>query len=271
MTNITFDNQILKLYDSDKTAETLTLKFLATMYQMSFISDIFHSTNIKEKISHIIKTTETGDFVCNFDNYTCVTSIASVMTEIVTADTKEVQSLDEENNPIMVIVPDSSTETVELITVTLRYEDPVTLLVEKLNNQINPTIDVETCTLEELKAYTQEKNKKAFSDFLYQNPLLWNDLKYYGITKEDQEEMQRDLATYNLKQSMGYTDWKLKWHDQKKACRDFTFEEFTALLNAIVDFVDPYRRLQEEYKQTIYDAKDKSKIINLKIEYKPAN
>lgn len=268
MTNITFDNQVLKIYDSEKTPETLTLKFLASMYPMSLITSTFHSNNIKEKINHIVKTTETGDYVCSFNNYTSVTSISSVMTEIVTADTKEVQSLDENNKPIIVVVPDSTTEMVELIVVTLKYEDPVALLVEKLNKQINPKIDVETCTLEELKAYTQEKNKKAFADFLYQNPLLGDDLKYYGITKEDQEEMQTDLTTYNLKQSMGYTDWKLKWHDQKKACREFTLEEFTTLYNAIVDFVSPYRELQEKYKQAIYDAKDKSEILNLKIEYK---
>lgn len=268
MTNITFDNQVLKLYDSEKTSDTLTLKFLASVYPLSKIKDIFYGNDIKEKIKKIVKTTESGDFVCNFENYTSVKSVASVMTDVVTSETQKVPSLDAENNSISVDVPESKTEVIELIVVSIGYVDPIISLVEKLDDQINPTIDVNTCTLDELKSYTQNKNKKELSEFLYNNPLLWKDSKYYGVTKEDQEEMQADLSIYNLQHSLGNSDWKLKWHDQKKTSREFTMDEYTSLLIGIIDFVNPYRELQETYKQTIFAATTKDAILNLTMEYK---
>lgn len=271
MTNITFDNQVLKMYESEKTKDALTLKFLASTYTLSQLKDIFYDKDVKDRIKTIIKTTEAGDFICSFDNYTDVKSIASVMTEIITEGTQEIPSLDAENKPISADVPKSKTETIELIVVTIGYEDPIVILVEKLDDQINPTINVDTCTLDELKAYTQTKNKKAFSNFLYNNPLLWEDSKYYGVTKEDQDEMQADLTVYNLKHSLGHSEWKLKWHDQKKACREFTLDEFTSLLNGVIDFVNPYRELQETYKQAIYDSSTKNDVLNLTIEYKPVS
>ena len=49
--------------------------------------------------------------------------------------------------------------------------------------------------------------------------------------------MLTDKYAYEFKQSIGQTNWKLEWHSIKSACREFTVEEFTSLLNAIVDLV----------------------------------
>jgi len=126
-------------------------------------------------------------------------------------------------------------------------------------------------TLSELQEYIQRRNKLALSDFLKNNPILWIDGEYYGVTKEDQDEMITDKAAYDLKQAMGFTDWKLEWHNIKKSCREFSVEEFLGLLNAIVDFVYPYRKLQESYKEMIYSAETKEDVMAIELSYKIEN
>lgn len=125
----------------------------------------------------------------------------------------------------------------------------------------------EAMTLDEYKAYRQNENKEALANFLSDNPIPWTDGKYYGVTQEDQNEMNLDLSTYQFKQSIGDTEWKLQWHAIKSNCRDFTLEEFSALLNAIVEFVYPYRQLEMQYKEQIYTATTKEEIAAIELLY----
>lgn len=122
-------------------------------------------------------------------------------------------------------------------------------------------------TLAEYKDYRQNENKESLAAFLKANPLLWTDGLYYGVTQEDQEEMLADKTAYDFKQSIGQTDWKLQWHSTKSACRDFTVEEFAGLLNAIVNFVYPYRQLEMRYKEQIYAAATKEELAALNLLY----
>lgn len=127
--------------------------------------------------------------------------------------------------------------------------------------------EIEAMTLEEYKESRQEENKVALATFLKANPILWQDGMYYGVTQEDQNEMNLDLTTYQFKQSIGETEWKLQWHSIKSDCRDFTMEEFGALLNAIVNFVYPYRQLEMQYKDAIYRATTKEEIAAIELIY----
>ena len=118
-----------------------------------------------------------------------------------------------------------------------------------------------------VKEAKQEENKLALQTFLKNNPLLWTDGKYYGVTQEDQIEMQTDYNVYLLKQSIGVTDWQLKWHDTKKACRVFTLPEFFSLQNAIADYVFPLREKQEYYKEQIFNCSTKEEVEAIEIDY----
>lgn len=122
-------------------------------------------------------------------------------------------------------------------------------------------------TLDEYKEFRQNENKEALATFLNNNPLLWTDGFYYGVTEEDQNEMNVDFSIYQFKQSIGDNEWKLQWHSIKSACRDFTIEEFGALLNAIVEFVYPYRQLEMQYKKEIFSATSKEDISAIKLTY----
>ena len=141
-------------------------------------------------------------------------------------------------------------------------------LSDTVENIVNPIIDVDNMSLEEYKQYRQTQNKEALASFLKNNPLLWTDGKYYGVTEEDQNEMLTDKSAYEFKQSIGQTNWKLEWHSVKSACREFSINEFAALLNAIVDFVYPYRQLEMSYKESIYNANTKEDVKAIKLIYK---
>ena len=141
--------------------------------------------------------------------------------------------------------------------------DPPALIYSKTKNELI----IEEMTLEEYQEYVQSENKLKLAEFLKNNPILWEDGFYYGVTQEDQNEMSLDLSTYQLKRSLGDTSWKLQWHSVKSDCRDFTEEEFIGLLNAIIEFVYPYRQLEMKYKEAIYTAKSKEEIKNINLSY----
>ena len=94
--------------------------------------------------------------------------------------------------------------------------------ISAINNQINPV----PVTLEEKQDYKQNENNKALAKFLDQNPLLFTDGEYYGVTQEDQNELSLNLNQYQLTISAGQ-EAVLQWHPKHKACKDFSIEEFT--------------------------------------------
>lgn len=139
--------------------------------------------------------------------------------------------------------------------------------VESIKTEVYNVVDIESMTLDEYKEHRQTENKASLAIFLKENPILWTDGMYYGVTQEDQNEMNLDLSTYQLKQSIGDTEWKLQWHSVKSVCRDFTMEEFCGLLNTIIEFVYPYRQLEMTYKEAIYSATTKEEVSAVEIVY----
>lgn len=137
----------------------------------------------------------------------------------------------------------------------------------ELKEVIHPTIDLEICTLDDLKEFRQKTNKAELTSFLQNNPILWTDGELYGVTKESQDEMIADKTAYDLKHKSGNTEWKLEWHNQKKARREFSEKEFMGLFNAIIDFVYPFRKLQEKYKEQIFSASTKEQVLAVKFNY----
>ena len=128
-------------------------------------------------------------------------------------------------------------------------------------------LEYETMSLDEYKEKRQAENKAALATFLKNNPITWIDGCLYGVTQEDQNEMSLDLSTYQLKKSLGDSNWKLLWHPVKSDSREFTETEFINLLNAIIEFVYPYRQLEMQYKEAIYPAATKEEIAAINIAY----
>lgn len=117
-----------------------------------------------------------------------------------------------------------------------------------------------------LQQAKQAQNKKALALFLEQNPLLWQDGKYYGVCQEDQNEMSLNLMQYQLALSAGM-EAELLWHSEKETCRVFSLEEYTALTLAVSAYITPYLRKQEQIKEAIFSAKTKEELEALEINY----
>lgn len=153
MYNITLTNkQILKIFNSDENRAngTLTLTFLASDYNLEAIIKLFDVIT-KDDLKRIIKTTSTGNHVATFEAYTDVVSISFGKTDIQVEKEEDIPTLDENGQESVTTITTIATQQIDIIIVTLKYEDPTKLIVEKLNQQINPTINIETCTLAELK------------------------------------------------------------------------------------------------------------------------
>lgn len=180
------------------------------------------------------------------------------------------ESLEMGEQPIEPPTEDNSSDSEEEDTSKLLTLSNVWNKVQENTTDINTILgkyDISSIDVSTLQYYRQEENKDNLRQFLLNNPLLWTDGNYYGVTQDDQNEMIADKTAYEFKQSIGQTDWKLEWHNIKHSCREFAVEEFAALLNAIIDFVYPYRKLQEAYKEQIYSCTSKEQLIEITLEY----
>lgn len=180
------------------------------------------------------------------------------------------ESLEMGEQPIEPPTEDTSSDKEEEDTSKLLTLSNVWNKVQENTTDINTILgkyDISSIDVPTLQYYRQEENKDNLRQFLLNNPLLWTDRNYYGVTQDDQNEMIVDKTAYEFKQSIGQTDWKLEWHNIKHSCREFAVEEFAALLNAIIDFVYPYRKLQEAYKEQIYSCTSKEQLIEITLEY----
>lgn len=123
--------------------------------------------------------------------------------------------------------------------------------------------------MDKIKNHFQEINKQKFNEWLKENPLEWSDGKNYGITLEDQSELNLTLSKYK-ESSMLKTEPvpKLEWHAQKEENVEWAYEDLINLSNAISEKVYDKYHLMQKYKIEIYNAttvkelKDMSFIYN---------
>ena len=258
--NITFlNNKVFKLYDSENTSELLTLRFLKSDYSLDVVKDFFDQANIADVAKEIIKTNDEGTYVCTFSNYTVVSSVAEMTVDVVSESTKEIASLNESGEEITTSVPTTETKPVELVVVVLKYVDPTVALVGKLDKQLNPTIDVETCTLDELKAWQKKVVNEACTAAIYYGvDVTLSDKKTYHFSykADDQQnytEMYQEIMFDN------YT--KLPYHSDNGDCTVYSAEDMKTIIRAerMNKFVLTTRC--NAYHGMIKDATDKEAVL----------
>lgn len=125
----------------------------------------------------------------------------------------------------------------------------------------------EITDFESAKERKQNENKKALSKFLHENPIQWTDGQFYGVTEEDQNELALNLNQYQLQVAAGIPDPKLEWHPRHSVCREFTLEEYTALILTVKNFVYPYVQHCQEIKEQIYTAETIDDLKGVEIVY----
>lgn len=258
--NITFtNNKVFKIYDTESTADTLTLRFLKSDYSLEEVKAFFDKANVADVAKEIIKTNDEGTYVCTFSNYTSVSSVAEMTVDVVSESTKEIASLDESGKEIATSVPTTETKQVELVVVVLKYVDPTVALVDKLNEQLNPSIDVDTCTLDELKAWQKKVVNEACTAAIYYGvDVTLSDKKTYHFSykADDQQnytEMYQEIMFDNYS--------KLPYHSDNGDCTVYTAEDMKTIIRAerMNKFILTTRC--NAYHGMIKDATDKETVL----------
>lgn len=124
-------------------------------------------------------------------------------------------------------------------------------------------------TLEEAQEMKQEENKALFAQYLDTHPLTWVDGKEYGITMEDQSEIQLNLSQYNVAVEAGVRAATLEWHARHEECTAWTAENLIALSLDIADAVYPMYRQCQTYKIAIYGATSIEELNAIELIYEP--
>ena len=137
--------------------------------------------------------------------------------------------------------------------------------VQRLDQKVNQVVDINTLTLDEYKAYLQEKNKTALAEFLADQAVEFNG-KPYGVSEEDQNEMALNLMQYQALTQAGQ-EVTLEWHSKKSKCETFTAEEFLTLTAMIKAFVYPYYQYMQTIKEQIFGATTKDELSKIEIKY----
>lgn len=131
--------------------------------------------------------------------------------------------------------------------------------------------------LEDAQNAKQNENKACLARFLEEHPLTWIDGKTYGVTMEDQYEINLNLSKYQVMCQAASAAAEtgdtvitpvLQWHAQHEACTDWTLEEMTALVLAINDYVYPWFQLMNQYKAAIYAEEDRKVVEKMTFDYR---
>lgn len=195
--NITLKEKVFKIYDSvENTAEgTLTLRFLAEKYGIDAIKNYFGSAT-KDDLDEIVKTTDEGVHVVTYNHYTKVLVKAASKTISIEKDfTKIVKSQNENGEEIEVEVPTTVTEEIDVVEVILGYENPTDRLVKELDEKINPTIDVEECSLDELKVWQKKQVNVACKEAIEAGvDVELSDEKTYHFSYKAEDQINYDVV-----------------------------------------------------------------------------
>ena len=152
----------------------------------------------------------------------------------------------------------------------VRPEAPEGWIFDEETGTFYPESDIPVM-LERAKEEKQAENKNLLNTFLIEHPLTYVDGKTYGVTFEDQSEIQLNISQYLIqveaaKQDPSITP-KLEWHAQKEACTPWTYENLCALVMAISAHLYPWFEKMNKYKEQIYSRTDRKEVEALTFDY----
>lgn len=105
----------------------------------------------------MFKYSDTDVFITQYDNYTSYIGIGTEVRTETTYNVENRQVEDETGQLVNQEIRVPVEKTFNVIVVKLAYEDPVKRKVELLDRQMNMTVDVDTCSLDELKQYQKHQ------------------------------------------------------------------------------------------------------------------
>lgn len=258
--NITLKEKVFKIYDSvENTAEgTLTLRFLAEKYGIDAVKNYFGSAT-KDDLDEIVKTTDEGVHVVTYNHYTKVLVKAASKTIFIEKDsTKIVKSQNENGEEIEVKVPTTVTEEIDVVEVILEYENPTDRLVKELDEKINPTIDVEECSLDELKAWQKKQVNVACKEAIEAGvDVELSDGKTYHFSYKAEDQINYVEMRQEIEHD-GYTT--VPYHPDNGDCTIYSSNDMKKIIKAQIANKFVLTTKCNAYHGMIKDAEDKAAV-----------
>ncbi len=246
---------------------------LSSDYSKSDIDTIFNPSST-DNCKSIIKTSKEAVFIRKYENYVGTPSIYEGTITVATENIEEINSIKESTDengaittvPVVIPVVTSEDVSVNVIFIKLPYISPSEQKIMELESIVNPKIDIETASLDEVKMFVQKGNSKALESFLENNPLLYSDGKYYGVAECDRNEMTQQYISYMLNKTVN-PDTKdiVKWHSKGTKCTPMLLSDFITLALAISEYTEPYYEEMQNIKESIMNAKTKEDVLAIKI------
>lgn len=120
--------------------------------------------------------------------------------------------------------------------------------------------------IEDFQKIKQTENKQKFNEYLNANPVEFNGKKY-GITLEDQLEINLILSQAQAAVAGTEEEPKVQWHAKNEVNEDMNVSDLLALQAAIKEVVAaPYKKMQE-YKAAIFDCNSPKELSEMTFEY----
>lgn len=258
--NITLKEKVFKIYDSvENTAEgTLTLRFLAEKYGIDAVKNYFGSAT-KDDLDEIVKTTDEGIHVVTYNHYTKVLVKAASKTISIEKDsTKIVKSQNENGEEIEVEVPTTVTQEIDVIEVILGYENPTDRLVKELDEKINPTIDIEECSLDELKAWQKKQVNVACKEAIEAGvDVELSDGKTYHFSYKAEDQINYVEMRQEIEYD-GYTT--VPYHPDNGDCTIYSSDDMKKIIKAQIANKFVLTTKCNAYHGMIKDAEDKAAV-----------
>lgn len=145
------------------------------------------------------------------------------------------------------------------------------LTVKQLNAQLNPTINKDSCTLTELKAWQINLSKTNLDNFLNTHPIKskchGGSEKLYSITKEKQSLLTQMIMIVQAAVNAGQT-YQPSWNAQGEPCTyDWTLQELQKLAFEAEAVVRPLVSHQQTMEANINVAETKENVLAVKVEF----
>jgi hypothetical protein len=156
------------------------------------------------------------------------------------------------------------------VVIILEKEDDISKLKKEIA-ALNPDINLDTCSLDELKVYQITKSKKALEIYLEANPIT-SDChggieKQYSITKEKQALLTQEIAIVQMAIQTGI-EYQPSWNAADEPLTyDWTLEELKQLAFEVVTLVKPLVSHQQTFESNINAAQTKEEVLAESIEY----
>lgn len=153
------------------------------------------------------------------------------------------------------------------------YDDELESLngeVSYLKNLITPSIDIDDCTVNELKEFKINKSKTALKEYLLSNPLVSDchngELKTYTITKDKWDMFIGKFIIHLEKKRMNLNS-TMMWNASGDELEPWTDEECFKFIDEWTAISDVLVKEQQRIEKSIVNAQKKQEISNIVFNY----